>query len=88
MGNSLALFGLKQASLYEVRYSLHRGNNDQLQKDKSEGGRPPLARALMEEGVVPCSSSEAASLLSGVDYKCIDKRYETVQSQESLGFPE
>lgn len=60
----------------------------ELQKDKSDGGRPPLARALMEGAVVPCSSSEAASLLSGVDYKCIDKRYETVQSRESLGFPE
>lgn len=52
-------------------------------EEKSEGGR-----ALMEEGVVPCSSSEAASLLSGVDYKCRDKRYETAQSRESLGFPE
>lgn len=54
----------------------------ELQKDKSEGGR------LMEEAVVPCSSSEAASLLWGVDYKCINKRYETVQSRESSGFPE
>lgn len=37
---------------------------------------------------LPCSSSEAAFLPLGVDYKCKDKRYETAQSPESLGFPE
>lgn len=42
----------------------------------------------MEECVLPCSSSEAAFSLLGADYKCKDKRYEMVQSQESLGFPE
>lgn len=69
-----------------IRQTTTRGHK--LAKGKSDGRRPLLTRALTEECVLPCSSSEAAFLLLGVDYKCKDKMYEMVQSQESLGFPE
>lgn len=69
-----------------IGQTMTRGNK--LAKVKSDGCRPRLTRVLMEECVLPCSSSEAAFLLLRVDYKCKDKRYEMVQSQESLGFPE